>query len=88
MRRPYNNGSWRFVAISVCCPASPQGLAGLVGGEGGEGGMVIELSPEDDAAIGRLAALGFDRNACLEAYLACDRNEEMAANYLAENMFD
>ncbi|GFR49128.1 hypothetical protein Agub_g10926 [Astrephomene gubernaculifera] len=59
---------------------------GMLGG--GEGGMVIELSEEDEAAITRLAALGFDRNLCLEAYLACDKNEEMAANYLAESMFD
>ncbi|PNW79780.1 hypothetical protein CHLRE_08g366400v5 [Chlamydomonas reinhardtii] len=66
-------------------------MAALLGGAGGGGeggGMVVELSPDDEAAIGRLAALGFDRNACLEAYLACDRNEEMAANFLAENMFD
>ncbi|KXZ50210.1 hypothetical protein GPECTOR_17g847 [Gonium pectorale] len=62
------------------------GMAAMLGG--GEGGMVVELTPEDEAAIGRLAALGFDRNACLEAYLACDKNEEMAANFLAEQMFD
>lgn len=62
-------------------------MAALLGG-GGEGGIGVELSEEDEAAITRLAALGFDRNACLEAYLACDKNEEMAANFLAENMFD
>ncbi|GLC44031.1 hypothetical protein PLESTB_000221600 [Pleodorina starrii] len=62
-------------------------MAALLGGGDG-GGMVVELSEEDEAAITRLAALGFDRNACLEAYLACDKNEEMAANFLAENMFD
>lgn len=50
--------------------------------------QVVELSEEDQAAINRLAALGFDRNMCIEAYLACDKNEEMAANYLAESMFD
>ncbi|GLI65743.1 hypothetical protein VaNZ11_009344 [Volvox africanus] len=63
-------------------------MAMLLGGGGPEGGMVVELTEEDEAAITRLAALGFDRTACLEAYLACDKNEEMAANFLAENMFD
>ncbi|PNH05354.1 putative DNA repair protein RAD23 [Tetrabaena socialis] len=65
-------------------------MAALLGGADGEGegGMVVELSEEDEAAIARLAALGFERNACLEAYLACDKDEEVAANFLAENMFD
>ena len=61
----------------------PPGAAGA--GQAGPppGQIQIQLTPEDVAAIDRLAEITQrDKNECLQAYMACDKNEEMAANFL------
>jgi len=55
----------------------------LTGGD--EQTVEIELTEEDSAAIDRLVAMGFEKDACIEAFLICDKNEEAAANFLLEN---
>ena len=42
----------------------------------------IQVTQEEKAAIDRLADLGFDKQLAIEAFFACDKNEELAANYL------
>eukprot|EP00930_Biecheleria_cincta_P022483 TRINITY_DN1640_c0_g1_i1.p1 TRINITY_DN1640_c0_g1~~TRINITY_DN1640_c0_g1_i1.p1 ORF type:complete len:419 (+),score=118.93 TRINITY_DN1640_c0_g1_i1:132-1388(+) len=61
--------------------------AGAMGGGGGMpgGGGVIRLTEEENAAVERLCEMGFERNAAAQAYLACDKNEELAANFLFDN---
>lgn len=55
-------------------------------GEGVDPPGTIRVTQEEKEAIDRLVAFGFPKHRALEAYLACDKNEEMAINYLYDNM--
>ena len=64
-------------------PAGGSGQPGQPGGQQPPPGS-IAVSPEDMAAINRLAELGFPKSRAAEAFFACDKNEEFAANFLFE----
>ena len=60
------------------------------GGGGGDmpgGAHVLRLSEEEMAAVDRLTEMGFDRAEAAQAFLACDKNEALAANLLMDGGF-
>ncbi|KDO34552.1 UV excision repair protein Rad23 [Saprolegnia parasitica CBS 223.65] len=67
--------------------AVQQMMQQMGGGAPGAGAPTrIHLTEEEAAAINRLVDMGFDRNEAVQAYLACDKNEALAANFLMDSM--
>lgn len=76
--------------IATLPPDQLQRLMREAGGGGGGGGgpppgaNVIRLTEEEMNAVNRLVELGFNQQDAVAAYLACDKNEALAANLLLE----
>ncbi|KAH6653969.1 XPC-binding domain-containing protein [Truncatella angustata] len=68
--------------------AHPEQFLNLLGEDGDDdaalppGAQAISVTEEEREAIERLCRLGFTQDQAIQAYFACDKNEELAANFL------
>ncbi|KAG6398940.1 hypothetical protein SASPL_140412 [Salvia splendens] len=65
-----------------------EGVNNILGQLAGSMPQAISVTPEEREAIERLEAMGFDRELVLEVFFACNKNEELAANYLLDHIHE
>lgn len=69
---------------SMGAAAGGVGPGGVGAGGPSPGVHQVQLTDEEMAAVNRLCDMGFDRNDVIQAYLACEKNEALAANFLMD----
>eukprot|EP00460_Paracercomonas_marina_P000837 EW704952.1.p1 GENE.EW704952.1~~EW704952.1.p1 ORF type:complete len:150 (+),score=46.75 EW704952.1:33-452(+) len=77
------------LAGQLLAAAAQGGQGGAQGGQGGGANqpraITVQLTAEEKKSVDNLVRLGFSQSKAVEAFILCDRKEDLAANYLFEN---
>jgi hypothetical protein len=67
--------------------AGPGGLGPGVPSTGGMQTIQIPVDERDREALNRIVSMGFPEEMALQAYFACEKNEEAAVNFLLNEQY-
>jgi len=74
-----------FIALLNETNPTEGGDSGAQGGGDGGGSLQIQVTPGEKEAIDRIVSMGFAEGEAIQAFFACDKNEQLAIEFLLSN---